>query len=355
MSESIFIAHEDIKKFLDKLSGQLEVWVPVETSENIIEFVHFRRDCNLRLDRQATMPPKNVLFPKSETLILYEYVKNTENPSEVDIKLKEIFNDKATLVFGARPCDVKGFIVFDKVFLEGKYVDVYYKRRRQNTLFATILCEDEDEACFCSFGGLGPSDMTGSDIRLTLLKEGLVAEALTEKAKPILSLWERKATEEEIQKAKLLQEEVANKKVGSFNPEGSVEGVKNQFQNMELWQEIAGSCLSCGVCTYVCPTCYCFTITDEPQGHGGERLRSWDSCMFHQYTQEASGHNPRNTKLERYRNRLGHKFSYFPIKYKGMIACCGCGRCIRSCPVSIDIRKAVELVKEVNNACKCQP
>jgi ferredoxin len=83
----------------------------------------------------------------------------------------------------------------------------------------------------------------------------------------------------------------------------------------------------------------------------GERLRSWDSCMFYQYSLEASGHNPRPTRLDRYRNRVGHKFSYFPEKYDGQFSCTGCGRCVRSCPVSIDIRRAVAGLKE--NLCEC--
>jgi sulfhydrogenase subunit beta (sulfur reductase) len=106
------------------------------------------------------------------------------------------------------------------------------------------------------------------------------------------------------------------------------------------------------ICTYVCPTCYCFTITDETENLRGERLRSWDSCMFYHYTLEASGHNPRPSKLNRYRNRVGHKFSYIPEKYDGLIGCCGCGRCIRSCPVSIDIRQVVGHLKE--NACESE-
>jgi Fe-S oxidoreductase len=74
--------------------------------------------------------------------------------------------------------------------------------------------------------------------------------------------------------------------------------------------------------------------------------------MFYHYTAEASGHNPRLTKLERYRNRVGHKFSYIPEKYDGLIGCTGCGRCIRNCPVSIDIRQVVERLKE--EACGCE-
>ena len=122
---------------------------------------------------------------------------------------------------------------------------------------------------------------------------------------------------------------------------GKARAFEERFSDGPYWRDRVSKCISCGICTYVCPTCYCFTIADEIEDLQGERLRAWDSCMFYQYTLEASGHNPRPSKFERYRNRIGHKFSYFPDQYNGMISCCGCGRCIRSCPVSIDIRRIV--------------
>jgi ferredoxin len=69
----------------------------------------------------------------------------------------------------------------------------------------------------------------------------------------------------------------------------------------------------------------------------GERCRSWDACMFYNYTVETSGHNPRPTIAHRWRNRLSHKFSYYPTN-QGETLCTGCGRCIRGCPVGLDIR-----------------
>ena len=82
---------------------------------------------------------------------------------------------------------------------------------------------------------------------------------------------------------------------------------------MDFWQRLTENCISCGFCTYGCPTCHCFNIHDEMRGdREGERLRSWDACMFHLYTQETSGHNPRPTLAHRYRNRINHKFSYYP-------------------------------------------
>ena len=41
------------------------------------------------------------------------------------------------------------------------------------------------------------------------------------------------------------------------------------------------------------------------------------------------------------RNRISHKFSYYPQSYDGAYSCVGCGRCVISCPVSLDIRRVV--------------
>jgi ferredoxin len=354
--DRIFVPAEKLNTVLENLSRHFTVWVPVLSNDDgwTVEFKPYTAGCSPVLDRQATMPPKGVILPQGQTLIRYEYRKSPEDPSKQEIVLEEVVDESRNLVFGARPCDVRGFLVCDRVFLQGAYVDVYYRAKRLNTLFATLFCREFDDACFCSSVGSGPADMEGSDMSITPVTGGFVIEALNEGAEEVLALCGCDApTEDQLSEAIRVREEVKNLHVGSLNTDGVVEGVKAQFQNMDLWRSIAESCLSCGVCTYVCPTCYCFTITDEPQGLRGERLRSWDSCMFHQYTQEASGHNPRPTKLERYRNRLGHKFSYFPLRYGGMIACCGCGRCIRSCPVSIDIRRGVELVREVQHGCVC--
>ena len=54
-------------------------------------------------------------------------------------------------------------------------------------------------------------------------------------------------------------------------------------------------------------------MTDEQTVISGERIRSWDSCMFTHFTPEASGHNPRaQRKWQRLKNRIGHKFIWLP-------------------------------------------
>ena len=96
----------------------------------------------------------------------------------------------------------------------------------------------------------------------------------------------------------------------------------------------------------MCPTCHCFDISDEIKGDDGVRIRNWDSCMFPLFTRETSGHNPRTSQKQRWRQRLMHKFKYYVDNFDA-IACVGCGRCVMSCPVNIDIRKIVQDISKL--------
>ncbi|NPA95415.1 MAG: 4Fe-4S ferredoxin, partial [Thermodesulfobacteria bacterium] len=69
-------------------------------------------------------------------------------------------------------------------------------------------------------------------------------------------------------------------------------------------------------------------------------------CMFPLFTQHASGHNPRGDKIKRVRNRFMHKFKYFPDRF-GPLSCVGCGRCVRDCPVNIDIRQVLNRLLDI--------
>lgn len=348
-----YIALDKLTSVMDRLSERLAVWVPVASGDKkrVVRFMPYQTGMVPDLDQQSTLGPKGVLLPQVEALFRFSYEKEPDEPSNKRLQLENLPPATPTLIFGARPCDAKGFLVFDRVFSAGPHVDGLYADRREQTLLATLVCPDEDSTCFCSSVGSGPADRQGSDLWITRTADGYVVEALNQRALPVMELLDEPASELQITAARKIQEEAAERHVGNLSSEQSEENFLRRFDDLNYWQKMAGQCLSCGICTFVCPTCYCFSITDEMKKRSGERLRSWDSCMFYTYTLEASGHNPRPTRLERYRNRIGHKFSYFPEKYAGMIACCGCGRCIRNCPVSIDIRKVVEHLEEKSHAC----
>ena len=123
-------------------------------------------------------------------------------------------------------------------------------------------------------------------------------------------------------------------------------GVKERLDALyehPLWERLAKKCVTCGTCTYVCPTCHCFDISQENRMRDGERFRSWDSCMFSSYTLMAGKHNPRADKMPRVRQRFLHKLCFFEDRY-GRSLCVGCGRCVEKCPVALDI---TELIDEI--------
>ena len=68
------------------------------------------------------------------------------------------------------------------------------------------------------------------------------------------------------------------------------------------WKQLSESCLGCGTCTFVCPTCQCYAIEEFDTGKKVRRFRCWDSCMYSDFTQMSAG-QPRPTQLERFRQR----------------------------------------------------
>ena len=111
------------------------------------------------------------------------------------------------------------------------------------------------------------------------------------------------------------------------------------------WAGLSEACLGCGTCTFVCPTCQCYDIRDFNTGHGIQRFRCWDSCMYSDFTRMAHG-NPRLTQLERFRQRFMHKLVYFPSNNDGEYGCVGCGRCLSKCPISMNIVKVIKTLGE---------
>ena len=124
------------------------------------------------------------------------------------------------------------------------------------------------------------------------------------------------------------------------------EGVSSSFAS-GLWDDFASTCVECGGCNVICPTCHCFLLVDQSSGDKYQRLKVWDSCLMKRFARVAGGANPRKHLSERLRNRFVKKFNFFP-EILNMYACTGCGRCIETCPGDIDIR---EVLKE---SCKAR-
>lgn len=339
-----FLKKERIGDYLKALSKKAELYIP-QKGENAFNFKKYFDGSLPFFNAPTVLPPKHVIYPHSETLFKFSFKKEEGNGGRFGIEIQEIEDLKKRIIFGARPCDIKGFTVIDRVFITTDTPDVYYARRRENTCIATIGCNKPSSGCFCVALKSGPFDEEGSDAFITELNSGFLIEVRTEKGKVLFDEENLEVAEEtyfeEKKRKKEMSERLARECFGALEKIEPINSSTKKFNERDFWEKHLSKCISCGLCTYLCPTCYCFNITDEKTTFGGERIRSWDSCMFFHFTLEASGHNPRPDKFLRFRNRVGHKFIFYPERYNGEIACSGCGRCVRFCPVSVDIREIV--------------
>ncbi|MGE5843000.1 MAG: 4Fe-4S dicluster domain-containing protein [Deltaproteobacteria bacterium] len=288
----------------------------------------------------AKESPKSALFPQRETLFRYRAEKGK---AQVEVPSEE---SRGRVIFGIRPCDARGILLLDRVFRSG-CSDPYYADKRKNTVVVSLGCVDPNPSCFCVSMGGGPCSHEGSDLLLLDLGDRYLVEAVSEEGAALL---EDQAFEESDEDSLEHGKRIKKQADASMKPvakKENLEGELDRLFNDPVWKDLAESCLGCGICTYLCPTCHCFDLCDEASGHAGERIRVWDTCQFPIFTQQASGFNPRPTVKERFRQRIMHKLSYLP-KTQAMTGCVGCGRCVTECPVNLDIREVMVSLSQGN-------
>ncbi len=335
-----YLKSSDLKSWLAELAQKNSVFAPRYEGDSVI-FAPFDPEQEIFIKNAATAPPKKTVFPQSEKLVDFKYSKDPEDLSRILIDAKENLPEGTAIVFGGRPCDVRGFTMFDRVYMSEEATDIYYKTRRDNTSFITLACDSTENTCFCNWVNSSPSDPTGSDVLAIPVGDGLLLKAVSDRGESLLTSKLLSDGESRIGEGEKVCKEAAESLSQVQDLSNAPQKLLEVFDSIEFWEDVSAKCLSCGACTYLCPTCYCFNITDETKGLQASRIRSWDNCMSALFTMEASGHNPRPTKAHRLKNRVGHKFSYYPDLHDGVISCCGCGRCIKSCPAGVDIREIV--------------
>lgn len=302
------LSNDEWLKFLEKMSTQMKV-VSVENHEH---------------------PFKETVFPPQQTLFYYRKDTPKEQP---------VLPENKVLYYGVKPCDAKTKKLLGCTFLSDP-VDPYYQQHHMNSIVISKACDHYEPYCFCDQIGDSPGKLNGADGILFTLPEGYHL------------LVNHSWLSEQLQLFGVLFNDIENE--SAYFNRGNVairppeplpleilreQGLKTALK-MELWEEISSTCLGCGICTFLCPACYCFDIQDIAYGRVGKRDRTYDSCMFTLYSSEASGHNPRPSIKERWRQRLLHKFTYYPQQH-GEVGCTGCGRCSKACPSKIDIREVI--------------
>jgi len=324
------ISSDNLQTWINKLTATCEVYAPSQGKE-VSLFKQVKEGDKPALNILTDIPPKGLIFKQVEKIFSYR-----KNEDGIEIKQAEIEPGRR-VIFGIRPCDARSFTLTDKVFVHSDMPETHYAKRRQQTALITLACNDACRTCFCTSVGGSPAEKVG-DVWMMDFGGRYLVEALTPVGEEIIrandDLFSKSSPEDEAESLRIAE------RVASKMPVLEIASAKlldELFTNEEFWVRLSEKCLSCGACTFLCPTCYCFDVRDQGSANSGDRYRGWDSCMFYQYNRAAGGHNPREQHWKRMRQRMLHKFSYFVTQY-GNIDCVGCGRCIRSCPVSYDLR-----------------
>lgn len=330
------LAKADLPKLIEKWMADTTVYAPVRQGD-YTEFKPLSDPSQAELDFSINTryPPKSLFLPQSEVMFR---VQDTSFESTED-------EGSPRVILGIHPCDARALDLLDGVLDADDYQDPYWVNKREKTTLVVVGCDDPCETCFCTSVGTLPLDKRGADVLLTDIGDDYVVDVQSEKGKVLFDHLPD-ASQEQIATSHQVAAAAEDKMTDVFDFEQS-RGLRPSERkafckdtlyglfDSGFWSKVQQSCLGCGVCTYLCPTCHCFDIVDEAQR--GERVRNWDTCMFRLYSHEASGHNPRPTNTERTRQRIMHKYAYF-VELYNQIGCTGCGRCVRYCPVNLDIR-----------------
>ena len=339
------LTKKSFPQWVEKLSSY-KIYAPVK-NDNICTLEAIDNPKNIDMDCSSTiLSPKKIIFPQKEIYLEFE------TSDEDKLQVKEILPEETpSVIFGVRPCDAKALVLTDKVF-GGDYKDPYYWKRRNSTALIGLACTIPPSSnCFCLFVKGSPYSKEGLDILMTDLGDKYFVESLSEKGSTLINLAKslfqqpKAADKKAVEKTQTEAEKKIIRQIKDIKKIPSK--LKNMFDS-PLWDEESLSCLRCGICTYLCPTCHCFDINDEVASSSpikGKRIRTWDNCQFPDFTMHSSGHNPRPDRASRLRQRILHKFQYFVELYKDY-QCTGCGRCISKCPVGIDIIEVLDKVSD---------
>lgn len=302
---------DDLQALADFIASKAALFAPADDGHGQLVFRRLATGEQPDLDRRSDLSARHLFQPETHYFLEFEGETGSA-PVFRDYEAEE------RVLFGLRPCDMGGVRVDDRVFAES----TSYGRLREATVIVGYLCDRLEPSCFCGAVGLGPRDISSMDVVLFRIADGtLHFDTLTERGTALMEgspFPISDAVPEPLEeKTPTLPDDLAD---------------RLPCADGTLWDEVAFPCVSCRICTYVCPTCHCFTVTDEMFKGGGGRAAVWDSCQSRTFTKEASGHNPRESKTDRTKQRILHKFAYYPSLNDGALMCSGCGRCVTACP-----------------------
>ena len=329
---------KEADKLFAEIAKSSPLYLPVDNSEGQAVYTKWEKGVKWSNALNTAKSPKDLFFPQVEDLVRF---KTQGKNIEIIDPRKE---DEDFVVFGVRACDARAFKVLDNVFMKAEPEDTYYTNKRKHSTVVSLACTRPTETCFCGTFDIDAANPEG-DVTAWKTEDAIYFKSNNEKGEKFLKAIEgvtEESDDKEV-KAQIKQTKAIMKKLPLADLKADAFGAgktKELFDRPE-WASLSESCLGCGTCTFVCPTCQCYDIKEFNTGREVIRYRCWDSCMYSEFTKMSAG-QPRLTQLERFRQRFMHKLVYYPENNDGLFMCVGCGRCLAKCPIHMNIVKVMK-------------
>ena len=332
------INNQNINAFFGALSKEFALFLPVHKDE-MTDFCEWNpNEAPENFDFETLKTAKS---PKEFFLPPFEELYSAKNTADgIDLNPMSA-PDAPFILFGVRACDLEGIGILDQVYLSDP-TDRFYEARRNAATIFTLACESPTPTCFCNSFGIDPAHPKG-DVSVWQTEGFFYLAANNAKGEKALGT------------ANDLLENVNTKPIFTHKPNPPLpvnhlnpEKLLKTFDSNK-WDELHRTCISCGTCTFLCPTCQCYDISGSDSDGVIRCHRTWDSCMYKDFTQMAHG-NPRPSAKARFRQRFMHKLLYHQENHQGSFGCVGCGRCTNKCPVNLSVVKVIKALGARENA-----
>ena len=329
VKKAFVITKDSLKSMVEGLAKEREV-VGVKSRHGKYVYDRIASFEELCLDYDVTvMSPTKYLLPAKETLLRFKIGDEPE--------VEPVIEASPRAIIGVHPYDIKAIELLDEAFMTTN-PDPNYIARRQNTIIIGADCLNPSPKSFAPSMGTYLAE-TGFDLLLTNIGADYMITVGSEKGADLLAKYAqvREPSGDEVAKQKAVRDEALAKYELSLNvPRERLPKLLEESYDDPYWESRSETCLSCGSCVMVCPTCFCFDVQDEVVLNlkDGERLRQWDGCVLVDFAKVATGENFRHDKASRFRHRIYRKGKYILERY-GKVGCVGCGRCATACLAEI--------------------
>jgi len=332
------LAKQNLDLFVSVLPAFGEVYAPIKRGRSFVfDKPGLWSDVQMNYTR-TILPPKKLMLPPCEATFSFDPNKGFQ-----DLLVEA---SKPMVLFGVHAYDIYGLNILDRVFEQSKFPDPYYiARRRATTVIGVDFVPDNKHAA----GSMNADFVDhGFDLFLSDIGNDYLVLVGTSRGDDIVVMsgcLMQTPTDADFAEYKNRSKDRKESYKTRLDLDGLPEILEMEYHS-KAWDEFGRRCLSCGQCSMVCPTCYCFDVNDEVDlgSRAGRRIRTWDSCLLKTHALVAGGENFRAARSSRVKHRFYHKQRGFVAEY-GRPSCVGCGRCVEVCPVDINIISVIETIR----------